>query len=329
MTDRTEQLIREAFAAEADTAPDSRAVLAELARARPPRRRGTALFAATAAVVAVAVVAVVVPMLLQRTAPAAGPQDENVLLLGLDRSKKTELLMLAHLDADGTASVVSLPEGMPRGDGSSYALNEVYRTFGPGRLLEDVSKLTGVRVEHYAALDLDAFGDLATAVGGVPVCLLKGTQDPGSGQSYPAGTHPIAGAKVLPFIRQQDAVRTGFNDTTPFPYYVERQEAFLTGLASKAGDADPEKVLDVLGKRLRTDEDLDVLGLAERLAAAKGVRFIGIDDGLDMPMDTADGEIAIPLVPVRTFVTDMFAGESHPGGPGTPELEFSKQKCVY
>lgn len=328
MTDRTEQLIREAFAAEADQAPDSRPILAELARARSPRRR-TALFAVTAAVVAVALAAVAVPMLLHRTTPAAGAGDENVLLLGLDRAKKTELIMLAHLDGDGTASVVSLPDVMPRGDGSSYALNEVYRTYGPDRLLDDVRKLTGVDVRHYAALDLDSVGALADAVGGVPVCLRKGTTDPDSGLSFQQGTHTIAGAKVLPFIRQKDAVRLDQNDATPYPYFVERQEAFLTGLASKAGDADPRAVLDVLGKHLRTDEKLDVLSLAQRVADARGVRFIDVDAGLDMPMDNGKGGLVIPLVSVREFVTDMFDGESHPGGPRTPELPFRKQHCVY
>jgi len=37
----------------------------------------------------------------------------------------------------------------------------------------------------------------------------------------------------------------------------------------------------------------------------------------------------IPLVSVREFVTDMFDGKSHPGGPRTPELPFGKQHCVY
>ena len=50
-------------------------------------------------------------------------------------------------------------------------------------------------------------------------------------------------------------------------------------------------------------------------------------------MDTGEGpgrgEIVIPLVSVRTFVEDMFAGKPDPGGPHTPELRYSKQKCVF
>jgi LCP family protein required for cell wall assembly len=327
MTDRTEQLIREAFAAEAEHAPESRVILARLARARArsPRRRGTALVAA-AAVVAVAVAAVAVPKLLDRSAPAdPAAEDVNVLLLGLDRSQHAELMMLAHLDADGTASVVSLPDSVPRGDGSDYSLKDVYRTFGPDRLRTDVGRVTGVRVDHYAALPMDAFPDLATAVGGVPVCLKEATRDPETGVSFPGGTHTIAGPRVLEFLRQN-------NDTAiPYPLFLDRQEAFLTGLASKAGDVDPRKVRDVLGKRLRTDEDLDLVGLAARFENARGVRFEQILAGLEIAMDTgkAPGDIVIPLVSVKTFVADMFAGKSHPGGPRTPELRFSKQKCVY
>jgi LCP family protein required for cell wall assembly len=328
MTDRTEQLIREAFAAEAEHAPESRVILARLARARArsPRRRGTALVAA-AAVVAVAVAAVAVPKILDRNAPATGPADENVLLLGLDGVKKAELMMLAHLDADGTASVVSLPDGMPRGDGSSYSLSEVYRTFGPDRMLADVEKLTGQPVDHYVALDMAAFGDLATAVGGVPVCLREATKDPETGVSFPAGTSTVAGDKALNFLRQND------DAAIPYPDFLERQQSFLAGLASKAGDVDPRKVRDALGNRLRTDKDLDLLGLADRLAAGKGVRFEEIFEGLDIAMEVGShgdrGEIVIPLVSVRQFVADMFAGASHPGGPRTPDLPFTKQTCVY
>lgn len=332
MTDRTEELIREAFAAEAEHAPESRVILAKLARARSPRfhfrNRPMALIAAAAAVVVVAVVAVMVPVLLNRAAPA-GPHDEdqNVVLLGLDRSKKAELMMLAHFDADGTADVVSLPDGMPRGDGSSYSLSEVYRTWGPDRLLADVRKLTGQPVDHYAALDMDAFPDLATAVGGVPVCVRETTRDPKAGVTFRKGTNTVAGAKAMVFLRQSD------DNAIPYPDFLERQEAFLTGLASKAGDVDPRKVLDVLGKRLRTDKELDILGLAARFENAKGVRFEEIYEGLDIAMDTGKGEgrgdIVIPLVSVKTFIADMFDGKPYPGGPRTPKLKFSKQKCVF
>lgn len=329
MTDRTEQLIREAFAAEAEHAPESRVILAKLARARArsPRRRGVTLVAAAVAVVAVAVAAVSVPKLLNHPDPATSPADKNVLLLGLDGVKKAELMMLAHLDADGTASVVSLPEGMPRGDGSSYNLKEVYRTFGTDRLLADVGKLTGQHVDHYLALDMAAFGDLATAVGGVPVCLREATRDPETGVSFPAGTHPVAGEKALNFLRQND------DAAIPYPDFTERQEAFLAGLASKAGKIEPQKVRDVLGKRLRTDGDLDLRELVTRLADGKGIRFEEIYEGLDLAMEVGShgdrGEIVIPLVSVREFVADMFAGASHPGGPRTPDLPFTKQTCVY
>lgn len=321
MTDRTEQLIREAFAAEADQAPDSRPILAELARARPPRRR-TALFAATAAFVAVVVAAVAVPLLLDRATPAAPPRDEDVLILGLDRSRQTEVLMLAHLDADGTAAMVSLPDIIPRSGGSSYPLDEVYDRLGPDRLLADVRRLTGVRVEHYAVLDMTALGELATAVGGVPVCLKEPSRDPETDVSFPAGQQVVRGAKALEFVRQ------GYDTEIPYPSRDERQQAFLSGLASKAGEVDPQAVLDVLGRQLRTDDGLDLVGLVARLESVKGVRFANVGADLSVAMEDEKGATVLPLVTLRTFVTDMFDGDPRPGGPGTPELPFVKEWCV-
>jgi len=235
--------------------------------------------------------------------------------------------MLVHLDEDGTASVVTLPDGVPRKDSSTYSLNEVYRTFGVDRLRDDVRELTGVTVDHYVAVDMTALADLATAAGGVPVCLNEATRDPETGVSFPAGTHTIAGKKVLDFVRQK-------NDTAiPYPYFIERQEAFLTGLASKVDDVDPRKMIDALGKSLRTDKDLDLLGLAARLENFKGVRYVDVGADLSTPLYTGkgpgQGEEVLPLVSLREFVSAMFAGESHPGGPRTPELPFTKQTCVF
>jgi LCP family protein required for cell wall assembly len=337
MNDRTEQLIREAFEAEADHAPDPRPILAKLARARSPRFRtrhpAVNLMAAAAAVVVVALVAVAIPTFLHRDIPAdPAAGDQNVLVMGLDGVKKTEMLMLVHLDEDGTASVASLPDGVPRKDSSTYSLNEVYRTFGPDRLRADIRDLTGVTVDHYVAVNMTALGDIATAAGGVPVCLNAAAKDPDSDVSFPAGTHSISGKQVLAFVRQQDAVRAS-DDTTPYPYFVERQEAFLTGLASKVGEVDPRKLLDAAGTSLRTDKDLDLLAFAARLEHFKGVRYVDVGADLSTPMYTGkgpqQGHEVLPLVSLREFVTAMFDGASHPGGPRTPELPFTKRTCVF
>ena len=184
MTDRTEQLIRDAFAAEADRAPDPRTVLAGLARA-PRRRHGMTLLAAgvaMVAVVAIAVAAFVVPKALDRGAPPAtgnAAVDQTVLLAGLDRARYTDAIMLARVRADGSTAVVSLPRDswvdVP-GHGKQR-LSVVYARFGLSTLVQTVDRLTGVRADHYALLDMAGFGELADVVGGVPVCLRAATTD--------------------------------------------------------------------------------------------------------------------------------------------------------
>lgn len=327
MNDRTESLIRDAFAAEADRAPDPRTVLAGLARARPPRRRGMALVSAAVVVVVVAIAAVVVPKVLDRgSAPPAGPApagDENVLLVGLDGSRYADTMMLAHLGADGTAAVASLPrDTWVRSPGSSvHRLNQVYAKDGIDALLAEVRTLTGVAVEHYALLDMSAFGDLATAVGGVPVCLKQATTDPRSGASFHAGRQTVEGAQALAFVRQRYRLPEGDLDR------VVRQQVFLDGLASKVRDADPRAVLDALGTHLRTDGDLDLLGLAGRFTG--GVRFATVpiaDEFHQLP----DGSVVLRLDPaaVATFVTGLFDGTGSGGSGGATPPPAGGVPCV-
>jgi LCP family protein required for cell wall assembly len=314
VNDRTESLIRDAFAAEADRAPDPRTVLAGLARARPPRRRGMALVSAAVVVVVVAIAAVVVPRVLDRGVPPAGPapaEDQNVLLIGLDRSRYADAMMLAHLDADGTAAVVSLPrDTWVRSPASSVdRLNQVYAKDGIDALLTEVRTLTGVAVEHYALLDMAAFGDLATAVGGVPVCLKEATTDPTSGASFPAGRQTIEGARALAFVRQRHSLSNGDLDR------VVRQQVFLDGLATRLRDTDPAAVLAALGAHLRTDKDLDVLGLAAQLKGVGDLRYATVpvaEESHHLP----NGALVLRLDPaaVARFVAGMFSG---PGGSGS------------
>jgi LCP family protein required for cell wall assembly len=323
MNDRTESLIRDAFAAEADRAPDPRTVLAGLARARPPRRRGMALVSAVVVVVVVAIAAVVVPKMLDRGAPPAGPapaEDQNVLLVGLDRSKWTDAIMLAHLDADGTAAVVSLPrDTWVQSPGSRVdRLNQVYAKDGIDALLAEVRALTGVAVEHYALLDMSAFGDLATAAGGVPVCLKRATTDPNSGASFPAGRQTIKGAQALAFVRQRHSLPNGDLDR------VVRQQVFLAGLAAKMHDADPAALLDALGTHLHTDGDLDVLGLAARFRG--GVRFATVpvaEESHQLPSGAA--VLRLDPAAVARFVAGMFDGH---GGGSAPPKPGSRSACV-
>jgi LCP family protein required for cell wall assembly len=326
VTDRTEQLIREAFAAEADRAPDPGAVLAGLARARPHRRYGMTLLAAgvaVVAVVAIAVAAFVVPRALNRGAPAAGggaAEEQTVLLAGLDRSRYTDALMLAKVRADGSTAVVSLPRdswvGVP-GHGKQR-LNLVYREYGLPALVETVYRLTGVRADHYALMDMAGFGELADVVGGVPVCLRAATADNRTGASFPAGEQTVSGDKALAFLRQRFGLPNGDLDR------MARQQVFLRSLAGllRAHPDTLSAALDVVRARARLDPKWDLLGLAAQLRGpgADRTRFATVPRAGELVDPKAGSVLDLDPAAVSAFVTSVFGSGSGAGSSSaTPD----------
>ena len=334
MTDRTEQLIREAFAAEADRAPDPRTVLAGLARA-PRRRHGMTLLAAgvaVVAVVAIAVAAFVVPKALDRGAPPASGGagvDQTVLLAGLDRSIYTDAIMLAKVRADGSTSVVSLPRdswvSVPCH--GKQRLNAVYARFGLPELMETVHRLTGVRVDHYALMDMAGFGELADVVGGVPVCLRAATTDSRTGVSFPVGEQTVSGAKALAFLRQRIGLPNGDLDR------IARQQAFLRSLAGvlRAHPDTLSVALDVVRDRARLDPKWDLLGLAAQLRGpgAGRMRFATVPFAGELVDPDVGTVLDLDPATVSAFVTSAF-GDGKGAGSATPEPggEKSTSDCV-
>ncbi|ROP36131.1 LCP family protein [Saccharothrix texasensis] len=333
MTDtRQEALIRDAIAAEAGQAVDHRTVLATLRGGRT-RRRPFALFAAAGLTVAAAVVAVVVPLTVDRgaappaTDPAAPPVTttaRTVLLVGLDGSANTDSAMLARVGADGSVSAAALPRdvlvdipGVGRGRLSSAYARAHAAARADGRdgdlagaqsLVRTVEALTGVAVDHYAVVDVAAFGALSDAVGGVPVCLRRPVRDELSGVDLPAGPQSISGAQAPAFLRQREGLANGDLDR------IVRQLAFLRSLAgelAEAGPAEIARLARVTATGVRVDPGLDVLELAGRLTPAVRTAIIPLGDEVD-----TDGGQARRVDPaaVRAFMAGFFAD----GATGAP-----------
>ena len=84
-----------------------------------------------------------------------------------------------------------------------------------------VEKLTGVRVDHFAEVNLDGFYQLAKVFGGVEVCLNHAVRDPKSGAHFHRGYQHLDAAQALSFVRQRDGLVNGDLDRT------HRQQAFI------------------------------------------------------------------------------------------------------
>ena len=113
------------------------------------------------------------------------------------------------------------------------------------------------------------FYDLATALGGIQVCLNNAVNDRQySGAVFPAGLQTISGVDALKFVRQRHGLPNGDLDRT------HRQQAFLTGVITKFREqgifGDIGKVsalLNVAKKNVVIDSGWDVLGFLPQATA--------------------------------------------------------------
>ena len=140
--------------------------------------------------------------------------------------------------------------------------NEAGRTM----LIRVVQAFSGMKIDHYAEVNLLGFYLLSNAIGGVPVCLNAAVNDEWSGANFPAGPQEVQGTAALAFVRQRHGLPEGDLDR------VRRQQAFLAGTADKILSVgtltDPTKLGDLVGAIDRSvifDKGFSVLTFAEQI----------------------------------------------------------------
>ena len=134
-----------------------------------------------------------------------------------------------------------------------------------------VQAFTGLRIDHYAEINLIGFYTLSNAIGGVPVCLNAPVNDPYSGAHFSAGPQQISGSAAMSFVRQRHGLPQGDLDR------VRRQQAFLAGATSKILSAgvltSPGKLTSLINAAsgsLVLDSGFDLLSFASQMADLSG-----------------------------------------------------------
>ncbi|WP_448610071.1 LCP family protein [Geodermatophilus sp. URMC 60] len=213
-------------------------------------------------------------------------EQKDALQTGGDSGINTDTMILVHVPADGSrASFVSFPRdsyvaipgyGMDKlnaayaygyAEASESATEEQRQSGGARLLVQTISGLTGLQIDHYAEVDLLGFFNLSSVVGGVEVNLCKAVDDRKySGAVFPAGIQTISGAQALQFVRQRHGLPRGDFDR------IVRQQVFIAGVLRKM--LSDEVMLD-LGKQreltaaasqsLTIDQGLDLFQLAEQM----------------------------------------------------------------
>ena len=310
-----------------------------------------------------------------KTADDVDGRDQNILLVGSDdrstateaelkelsttrvSSNSTDTMMLVHVPADGRrATAISFPRDswvdIP-GYGQ-HKLNSAYingATDGgktkadPDRgrqlLVQTISELSGLHIDHYVEVDLLGFYRITKAIGGVEVCLNKAQKEKDSGIDLPAGKSVIEGKQALAFVRQRKGLPRGDLDR------IVRQQYFLgatfrkvTSLGVLTNPIKLKRLLDAVGSSMRMDDDLDPLQLARQVRglAAGNVEFktipttgTGLRDGQSVVLldeaklpdffrtvaDPPPAKAPVKLVPKDQVTVDVFNGTGRAGLAGT------------
>ena len=198
----------------------------------------------------------------------------------------TDTMILVHVPGDGTkASFVSFPRdsyveipgyGMDKLN-AAYAYGYQYeaadnasdadrQAAGAQLLIQTISGVTGLQIDHYAEVDLLGFFNLSSVVGGVEVNLCEPAKDGYSGVDLPAGVQTISGEQALAFVRQRHGLPRGDFDR------IIRQQTFIGAMVRKILS---DNVMYDLGKQrqlvaaaadsLTVDQSLNLLALASQM----------------------------------------------------------------
>lgn len=268
-----------------------------------------------------------------------GATDEEVrdtLRTGRVAAMNTDTMLIVHIPAGGArASVISLPRdsyvdipevGMGKLN-SAYANGFASADSGAGdaeragqgaqRLVQTVSALSGLEIDHYVEVNLIGFVNLTEVIGGVEVNLCNAAQDPDSGIDLPAGVQTISGADALAFVRQRQGLPNGDLDR------IVRQQAFIAAAVRKLISDEvllnpftqKELVTDA-SQSLTVDADLDLLDLAQQLQglAAGNVEFSTV------PVADPDGRVdgtSVVLLEDDDVLREFFSSLS--ADPAEPE----------
>lgn len=137
---------------------------------------------------------------------------------------------------------------------------------GRTMLIKVLQQFTGIKIDHYAEVNLIGFYLLSDAIGGVPVCLLKPVKDRQSGADFPAGHFEVSGSAALSFVRQRHGLPAEDLDR------VRRQQAFLASAADKilsvgtlTSPGKLSKLIDAANRSLVLDKGFDLLSFAQQM----------------------------------------------------------------
>ncbi len=248
-----------------------------------------------------------IPATARATADPAAGEAMNILVIGSDSraesdaaedggtasldwragGQRSDVMMVAHLSADGrTAQVVSIPRDswVPVPGYGTTKINAAFSYGGAALAVQTVEQLTGVRIDHVAAIDFDGFARVTDALGGVDICVPQTTTD-GIG-TVQAGCQRMDGEQALEYVRQRKTLPGGDFDRQ------RRQQnwmrSVITGVTQQDFAGDPLRATGVVRQLAASVQTDDGLGETQLVQLALSHRSLRADDVTFLQAPLAD-----------------------------------------
>ncbi|WP_188043235.1 LCP family protein [Changpingibacter yushuensis] len=181
-------------------------------------------------------------------------------------AQRTDALMLLQISGDRQhIAVMSIPrDSWVTIEGFGEAkINAAYSYGGPALTIKTVEQLTGVHIDHIAAVDFTTFEQLTDIVGGVDVSTTDGTQH-------------LNGADALKFVRERYSLPRGDFDR------VRRQQLWMSAVMKKVLSQEtlssPTKIMDILNSMSEYVSFDDSLGITDLVSLGSSLRSLDKDN---------------------------------------------------
>ena len=224
--------------------------------------------------------------------PVKGLAPFNALLVGSDSregltveeqlrlgaaavgGERADTIILAHIDpGDESVTMVQFPRDLyvPISGGGEDRINAALEN-GPGQLVKTIESLTGLELNQYVQVNIAGFRDMVDAIGGVELCITDPIPfDPQTGiqvSEDELGLVKFDGERALRFVRSRNFPSGDFERIQNQQRFVSAAINKLTSTSTITSPTRLNKLADVAGDNVKTDDNTSILGLkrlAERL----------------------------------------------------------------
>jgi LCP family protein required for cell wall assembly len=234
--------------------------------------------------------------------------------------------MIARVAADReSAQLISIPRDSWV-DIPGYGMNKINASYafgGPALLIQTVEQLTGVRIDHFAAIDFEGLAEVTDALGGVDVVVAERTVN--NGHVFEAGVNHITGEDVRWYLGQRYGLPGGDFDR------VKRQQQFLKAVMATLISQETFGDLGKLDASLRGVGDSvavdDTLGNSAMLSLSYSLRGLENSDiqYFTAPVLGTGREGAASVVYLDDGIADRMWEYLRTDSLGPNAAEFSEQ----